>query len=324
MAGEKLFKTFEPKLIKALNFKFMRSFHYWFESEKNSLTERIIDSAGGQQFIRLEDEERRWNVLKQEKSLFLDLTISCENIVHIFYNETKVCYENTILGLGIEWKAADSKIRYCKKLGEINNALDKAEFSLSNIEIENAGGDISLSWFIYISRPGTVDNVANSDAKYANSEGLILVREKFLTVVSTGRGSLFPIEEYPQTGRPLWSIRLDFSDWEQDDFSSDNLAIMLNPTHPLFPMINYESETFDELIFKEAMSSALSTLICQIMAKVREKSSLPHLPKDVIESNGSILAALRYFRDVHSIKVEDQITEVFKSVKLFFDKEKSL
>lgn len=322
MASEKLFKTFDEALIKSLELTCKREFYYLNESEPVYLKESKVDQLSTTQIYKLEDMTRSWNELRKSQSLFLNIEVSMTNIVHIFYASNKVCHPHTVLGFGLEWKSKDSKVKYCKKLGTIDNSLDDFKVRVENIEIENADSNIEFRWFIYISKPGK--DINEPDEKYANSAGLVLAKEMWWTILVSGNGSVFPIDEFSKSGEPLWSIRTSFTDWAEEEFSVDNVAVTFNPAHPLYELINFGGEEFNEDIFKEVMSSALAALIIQIINEAKESDDYEELLKDPIEQPGSILAAIRYFKAAHNFAIGGSVNELIHSIKVFFDKEKSL
>ena len=266
MASEKLFKTFDDTLIKNLDLKCKRQYYYLLDGEKLFLEENKIDPLSVQPNFKLDDPSRVWNEKRKTQSLFLNIEVSMSSIVHLFYSDLKVCDPQTILGFGLEWKSRDSKVKYCKKIGEINNSLDNFEVKVEDIEICNGNSDVDFRWFIYVCRPGKSDK--KSEEKYANTEGLVLAKELWWSVIVSGNGSVFPIDEYSKTGEPLWNIRTSFTDWAEDDFSLDNVAITFNPAHPLYELVNYGGSEFNEDIFKEVISSAVASLVFQILAQV--------------------------------------------------------
>lgn len=322
MASEKLFKTLDDTLLKSLNIKCKREFYYVKDEERIILNEVKVDKLSTSQIYILEDSTRVWNELRRTQKLYLDIEVTMTNIVQIFYEKNKVCHPSTILGFGLEWKARESKIKYCKKLGTIDNSLDDFSVVVKGIEIENANCDIDFRWFIYISKPGK--NIDELNEKYANSEGLILGKKEWWTILVSGNGSIFPIEEFSKVGDPLWSIRSSFTDWAVDEFSVDNLAITFNPAHPMYELINFGGDEFNEDLFKEVMSSALCALIIQVLAQAKDAGEYDELFKEPVEESGSILAVLRYFKTTHNFAIGGGIDEMVRSIKVFFDKEKSL
>ena len=322
MASEKLFKTFNESLIESLDLKCKRQFYYMKDSVPVNLKEVKVDQLSASQVYKLEDSTRKWNELRKSQSLFLTIEISMSHIVHIFYSENKVCHPQTVLGLGLEWKSKDSKVKYCKKLCTIDNSLDDLIIKIEDIEIPSANSDIEFRWFIYISEPGK--DIDDPNEKYANSAGLVLAKEHWWTILVSGNGSLFPIDEFSKFGQPLWSIKTCFTDWAVDEFSIDNVSVTFNPSHPLFELINFGGEEFNEDIFKEVMSSALAALIIQIISEAKQSDDYDLLLEEPTEENGSILAAIRYFKKTHNFAIGGSVDELIHSIKMFFDKEKSL
>lgn len=322
MPSEKLFKTFDSLLIKNLDLKCKREFYYLKNGEKTFLKEIKVDQLTTSQIYKLDDSSRAWNELRKTQSLFLNIEISMTGIVQIFYAANKVCHPQTVLGFGLEWKSKDSKVKYCKKLGIIDNSLDDFKTRVEDIKIENADSDIEFRWFIYINKPGK--EIDEPDEKYANSAGLVLAKETWWTILVSGNGSVFPIDEFAKRGDPLWSIRTSFSDWSEDEFSIDNVAVTFNPTHPMFELINFGGDEFNEDVFKEVVSSALAALITQIITEVKENGDYEALLKEPTEQPGSILSAIRYFKKTHNFDVGGGVDELVKSIKIFFDKGKSI
>ena len=320
MASEKLFKVLDEKLLSYLSIQCERNYYYFDGPTKKPLKEIKLNQLSSN--YKLEDSNREWNIARKSNSLFLNIAVKIEGIVHLFYGDTKICYPQTILGIGLEWKAKESKIKYCKKLGLINNKMDDLSIAVDDIEIKNPDSDIEFRWFLYVHEPAK--NNGGTKEVFANKEGLILSTKVWWSIIVSGNGSIFPIEEYSKIGNPLWSIRSSFVDWAEDDFSLDNVGVVFNPAHPLFKFINYGSEDFDEDIFKEVASSAIAALIILIINQAREKGDLELLSNDPTEASGSILAAMRYFKSVHDFAVNGKVDELVCSIKTFFDKERSL
>lgn len=322
MASQKLFKTFSNELIKSLNIQLKRKYFYYDdENEKCELVENKVDPlATNLKVVKLDDANRQWIEFRKSHSLFFDLEIKLENVVNIFHGKTQACDSKTKLGIGLSWKALNSKFKYCIKLGSIDDYIDDFETTIEGIEVKCPDSDIEFSWFIYVIKPG---NSSQNDG-YANAEGMIVAVENAWTIMVSGNGSIFPIEEYSKQGDPLWHTRVDFIDWTEDEFSSDNLAIVLNPAHPLFQLIDSESPEFNENILKEVLSSALTSLIVEIMIVAKENGNDDALFKEQIEARGSILSAVRYFKDTLGFAVDKRPSELETTIKKFFDKEKKI
>lgn len=322
MANQKLFRTFSNELINVINLKTNRSYYYYDdEGQKCELVENKVDPlASNDLFVKVEDNNRNWVKFRKNRSLYLNLSIHFESIANIFHGEMQACDSKTKLAIGLCWKATESKFKYCVKLGSFDDYMDEFEATISDIEIRCPDSNIKFDWFIYLEK--NIDDAKQQG--FADSEGMIVAYEHAWTIVTSGNKSLFPIEEYSKQGDPLWHIRVSYEAWDEDEFNLDNLAVVLNPAHPLFPKINIDSEEYDEMILKEVLSSALASLILEILVVAKDKGVDGDLDKKPFEANGSILSAMRYFKNVLKFSINSNINELTTSIKVFFDKEKKI
>ncbi len=322
MASKKLFITFSEELLKQLNVTIDRTYHYFDdEGERIELIEKKVDPlASNNKTVKLEDLSREWIEARKSRSLFLNIKIKISNIVNIFHGTNQACDSKAKLGVGLSRKATKSKFKYCKKIAEIDDYMDELDAAVENIEIKSADSDIDFNVFFYVIKPGN-----SSDRKgFANSEGMIVSLEKARTIIVNGNGSFFPIEQYTKQGDPLWKIKVNFVDWTEDEFVTDNVAIILNPSHSLYERIDPQNESYDEEIFKEVISSSLSALIIEILNISKQQGNYDALLGESLEAQGSILAAIRYFRDALGFLVTKSTSELVESIKVFFDKEKKI
>lgn len=324
MVSEKLFTTFNDRLIKCINITSKRKYYYVHDDETFDLEEKKVDELSNAPIYSLRDQYRKWVDLKKTQPYYFDLTINIQNLVHIFHGRDQVCYSNTILGVAVEWKPKNSKVKRCIKVGEISDYIegDSITFNLNKIEVKYPDNDIDFNWIIYVAKPGKGN--ADGEHRFGNAKGLILGRGLLWTIVNGGNASMFPIDEVYKKDSPLWSIRCSFNDWCEDEFSQDNLAIILNQWHPLYKNIIYESDTYDPLVFKEVISSAFSSLIQQIILIAKDNNCYSDIEKENIEEKGSILAAIKYFKETKGLVVGGLPSDLLDSVKKMFDKEKGL
>lgn len=323
--GEKLFKSFSQELITSLEIKASREYYYFFEDQKMMVSEKKIDPLSKPHLFKICDETRKWNDVKNKQSLFFDLTLSVSNIFHIFHGIESCCYQNTVLGIMLEWKPKNSKIRRCIKIGEITDYLEKdtVTFISKKIEIKYPNENIDFYWSFYIKQSGS--GKIGDHQRFGNTKGLILGRGLLWSIVNEGNGSIFPIEEAQKKDSPLWSIRCNFNNWLEDEFSLDNLAIVVNKTHPMYPAIKFGEETYNDLIFKETIGFAFYTLVSTILETAKTFGQIDDLKNESEKGEkGSILQAIKYFRDTLGIKITAPVNEFVESIKMFFDKEKGL
>lgn len=324
MTSEKLYITFSDNLIDDIKLKSSRKYYYLYDGEIRFLEEKKVDELSNAPIFSICDNYRKWNELKKTQPLYFNLSFSISNLVNIFHGKNQACYSNTTLGIALEWKPKDSKVKRCIKIGEINDYLenDSITFDITDIEIKFPDNDIDFYWIIYVVKPGK--GTQDGEHRFGNTKGLILGKGLLWSIVNGGNASMFPIDEIYKKDSPLWSIRCSFNDWCEDEFNQDNLAIVLNQSHPLYQSIKYDSDTFNELIFKEVISSSFASLIQQIIHIAKDNNSYSDIVEDNIEEKGSILAAIKYFRDTKRINVSGLPSEILESVKIMFDKEKGL
>ena len=323
MAAEKLFKTFSESLINDLSISSNRTYYYFDDNNKVALKEELVDKAGLSLEFYLTDSKNKWADDRYKADLFLNIKISIKNIFKIFYDPTeRCCYKSTKLGLGLEWGSSGSKIKRCIKIGEFGSnieKLDDVELIKNNIRVPNAFNNINFYWFIYIVEQSK--KVEDDNDWYGNDSGLVLGKGLLFSIIAKGNGSIFPIEEQNKPNEPLWTIGVHYDDWMFDGFDVDSISILLNQAHPLFKYVSFDSPDYSEDIFKESISSAVTTLILAIIEKAKSDQSLNELSLNE-EEQGSILSAIKYFENVLQFNVLSTPQKIAYSVKKFFDKVK--
>ena len=322
MPSEKLYKTLDEALIRNLSISCERHYYYKDDEEEVELVEKKIDLLSNDCVYKLEDSDRMWSIYKTTKPLFTKIKLSFSHIAGIYYGNTKVCFTDAVLGVGLEWKPKGSKIKRCVKLGELNHDMDCFDSNEILFEIKHPDSDIEFFWFLYIVKPGT--KTSESQERLANTAGLILAREHLWTIVSSGNGSIFPIELCSKPNTPLWSIRCDFDDWSEEEFSLDNLSITLNKAHELYKKIDQDNEEYDPLVFKEVIGSAFYALISQIISITKDYSCFDDIYKEGYGEQGSILLAMKYFKDTLNFAIDGKPSKLINSIKEYLDKEASL
>jgi len=133
-----------------------------------------------------------------------------------------------------------------------------------------------------------------------------------MSIIVDGQTSIFPIYEEENPDSSLWRFKCNVEDIFEDEFSTENLAIIINRLHPSYPLLNPKEKSYMKSFFVEVVSSALSMLIIEI-----KKGSTIDLNNN--GAQGSVLVALRYFNSL-GIKINGTNEELITSVKQFFDK----
>ena len=97
----------------------------------------------------------------------------------------------------------------------------------------------------------------------ASIPGTILGTLDEFQIVFDQQIGMFPTEVVTHSREPLWWISCRWS----DIFSKDNVVLCLNSANSGYPSINPDSPKFDNLLFVEAMSSAIMTLMMEAKAQ---------------------------------------------------------
>lgn len=310
--SNRLYMEIDNNTVKKLNIKSKREYYYKIEEEKKIIREQQFENTNNINQVQLVDDEDEWNY--KTESLFLNVNFEMDNYQKLF---GYVCCEDAILGVGIEWKPENSRIKNCIKLGEFSYKSSDCFFHKENIEIENVNSNIDFSWIIYIVDPGTI----NKKAYYGSHSGLILGSGLLWSIIVDGNGSIFPIYEEAKVGKPLWWYHCDFSDISEDEFSEENIKIIINKAHPGYQYIQPKSNIYNEYMFSELISTALAVLILSIRQKNSENGNGEFIDLSQQSCKGSILTVLKYFNDMLKFKINGTMLELQNSVKTYFDKE---
>lgn len=310
--SSRLYSTIDNKILKLLNIQSTREYYYLVDNEKKIIREETFENSSNEYHVQLVDDEDEWD--NRNQSLFLNCKISLENVEKLF---GVICCSNAILGIGLEWKPEKSRIKYCLKFGEFSKNNNLCEFSKKDIEIKNVNSNIIFNWIIYIVDPG------NQDKKscFGKNTGLILGDGLLWSIIVDGSGSIFPIYEEALPDGPLWKYECDFIDITEDEFSEENIKIILNKAHKGYQYIQPKSPNYNELMFAELISNAIATVILAIRKKNAENGNGELIDFSKNGSKGSILTVLKYFNDTLKFKINGTMIELQDSVKSYFDRE---
>lgn len=126
-------------------------------------------------------------------------------------------------------------------------------------------GNLTLDTVLFVEKPA--DDLLPGEERLINEAGVLLGSlEPSVQLLLEDDYSDFPIGEFQEDDGPLW--RLDFFEWEDprvDQFSEENLILMLNTKHPDCPSFSPGGIT-NESLLREIIGSAYFL----IFEKVRE------------------------------------------------------
>ena len=210
--------------------------------------------------------------------------------VNILFGENGIACSDAVIGIGIVWTSTDSKQRGVIEAGEIYNNCNEISFDAEYMfERAQIRGDIILTTILYIKKSGkpSVD-----EQHLANECGCILGELDFYSLKLDGKGSMFPIYEFNDKNKPLWTLSCDWEDPKYDSFS-ESISININKAHKNFKKLDKSKPiVYDDQLMKEIISSALTIVIM----KLQNESCW----NDIVLGNaefdeGSVAQAVSYF-----------------------------
>lgn len=295
--------SFDNDLVKI---KIIKKYFYKDNETKIYLAEEDVLGIDDKITIKLKDENYDWD----GSSLYIDLILEINNAKYLFENSHYAC-EDAVLGIGVEWKSNQSRIKKCKKIGSINISNYIIKIS-ETLEILDLTSDVNFNLKIYVEEPGII----GKDFPVANDHGLIIGTFKFLSIKIDGNSSIFPVREISDKTAPLWMVESSCGDIYEDLFDDENIKIIINKGHKSYEYIQNKHKNYNPAFLSEVMSSAVSTLISQIM---RDEDNKIDFRKS--HEQGSVVQALKYFRDVLKFDLDNNYFSLYTSVKKYFDKE---
>lgn len=286
--------------------KCTRKYFYKCDGEEKYIDECKLENSNDELLFELKDPDYDWD---ESNGINLHLSLEITNVKYLF-GECGLVYDDSKLGIGLEWKPEKSRIKKCVKLGSFSKDSTNLFFT-KDIELLDLTSNINFSLIIYVEKEGKIGGLDT----FANRMGLVIGRFEYFTLKFGGVASTFPVSEINKPGEPLWKVSLNYSDIYEDDFSEENLKIIINRAHKAYSYLQENNKDYNSLFLSEVISSAVSTLLSQIV-----------LNEDNIDFNkacgdGSIAQALKYFKDTLNFKITNNYFEIYESVKKYFDKE---
>lgn len=312
MSSINLFPQINDVVLETVSIKISRAYHYkGLDGNTYYVDETHIKGFEDKDIYELVDENSEFEQCNDK--LYLDINFDIKNGKYLF-GKYGLVYDDTVLGLGLEWKSKKSKIRHCIKIGQfdINSASKELLFKVKDVELTELNSDTTFNWIIFVIKSGTeIPGVF-----YANQEGLIIGRKTLWTIKGEGEGTLFPIIEYGNVNEPLWKVNTFIEDAYIDSFTSDNISIMINKYHKDYQYIQNNNRNFNSSFLMEVLSSSLFMLIKELSRSIEDfkNMKLKHC------ENGSIVQALLYFEQELNIKIHGSDIELMLSIKSFMDK----
>lgn len=261
----------------------------------------------------LRDEKGYWN--PDEYDLRIDWNFTYSNAHKLFdlndWEFACACHDAKI-GIALSWFSSDSKRRYTKEIGVLEDDLNLHSIKCSQcFDRAELRGEVGFSIILFIKQAG----VPNEDELFfANKPGTIIAEIDSLTVRLDGNGSFFTVYEVNRPGQPLWDVEYNIDDPSSDSFS-DCVSVCLNRAHKRFPLIKRDSGQFCQQLFNEILANAMVSVIETVRSHEKDDNF------DCLSNfeDGSVAQALAYFKDKLLWDFSTPIT-VSRSARLFVEK----
>ncbi|WP_156340959.1 hypothetical protein [Pseudomonas sp. NBRC 111124] len=257
-----------------------------------------------------------WN--PAEHSLMVQCVIERPPLLEAIFGPEGVATAETEVLLALEWASADSSWR---TLGGVHRLQHDASDRNIVLELELKQGTVRGSGHISV-QAFVGRHASDYIPGYANQSGARLgPLAQPIEIIIDGDGSLFPVlEEALGEEEPLWELKVHWSDPQDEPFTSEYVALVLNSSHP----------HFDQLRDRRALNVEQSPLMRQVfaawlalvVANVKEDMGVEFdTYMDAPEADdgiGSIAEAVRSFIKLGHLNTAS-LPELFKSTQCWLD-----
>lgn len=287
-----LFPVLTEELLSKIGFQ---ASNYFFEytrgNSKRSLTAKPVDAEAYRNEYIISDEKSEWTADKY--NLRIERNYEIYNPQALF-GPHGVAPLKSELGLALIWTSKTSNQRgtwvisgfKCSK-----KPLDmrmKQEFYVGQLR-----GVVKLQTVLYLKDPMWRNK---NEFHLANNAGTILGILDEFTIIIDGKGSVFPIVETSEASQPLWWVRCDWSDPQEDSFDQENVAIYLNKAHKNYNLLDLDKGLTNSPVLVEIVASALQIIV----QKVKEDNQWHEIVNGNNLLTGSIAMAVNYFINTFS------------------------
>ncbi|WP_019680663.1 hypothetical protein [Ruminococcus flavefaciens] len=272
-----------------------------------------IENGNEKKYIAvLKDERVKWSAETHNLIIHKAGTIKHPDTL---FGSNGIAPHDSVIGVAAIWSSKKSDLHGTIQYGEFS--LTSAPYSFDcNYTFERSilRGSLKYKLVLYLKYNG---NPYPEEMHLANQTGTILgVLEEFELYVD-GNGSIFPIKEVNNEGKPLWWVDFDITaDIFEDLFDDEHVVVCLNRAHPCFPDLSIEESYKNSPLFREVISSALYIIVMSV------KELADNEWDNVITGNnlepGTIAEATFYFINKLGWDVSSP-TALAKSIHKYFD-----
>ncbi|PHN38261.1 hypothetical protein [Pseudomonas sp. ICMP 564] len=212
----------------------------------------------------------------------------------IFGTDGVVSTDSEVL-LALEWASADSCWR---TLGSVRGLRYEAQSEDVVLDIELAAGTVRGSGLLSVQAfLGQYTTEFAPGFAHQSGARLGLITQP-IEIVIDGDGSLFPVlEESLGADGPLWELKASWSDPQDEPFSSEYVALVLNNAHPHFEQLRDRRAPNIEQspLMRQVFAAWLALVIAQVKEDMGAQFDTYLGASDADEGIASIADAVRSF-----------------------------
>ncbi len=257
-----------------------------------------------------------WN--PAEHALVVQCSIERAPLLEVIFGPEGVATTETEILLALEWASADSCWR---TLGAVHSLQYDEKDTDVILEIELKPGTVRGTGLISV-QAFLGRHTSEFVPGYAHQSGARLgTLAQPIEIIIDGDGSLFPVLEEPLgAGEPLWELKSCWSDPQDEPFSSEYVALVLNSTHPHFEQlrdrraINIEQSP----LMRQVFAAWLALVIAQVKEDMGAEFDTHLYAPEVDEGIGSIADAVCSFIRLGDLDT-GSLPDLFKSTQRWLD-----
>lgn len=219
--------------------------------------------------------------------------------------------------LALEWASADSCWRTLGPVTDLRHD-EGGRAVVLDIELESGtvrgSGFLSIQAFLGQCKAGLVPGFAHQPGARLGPLA------QPIEIIIDGDGSLFPVlEESLGADGPLWELKACWSDPQDEPFSSDYVALVLNNTHPHFEQLrDRRALNMESPLMRQVFAAWLALVIAQVKEDMGAEFDTYLGAPDADEGIASIADAVRSFIRLGDLNT-GSLSELFISTQCWLD-----
>lgn len=253
-----------------------------------------------------------------EHALVVQCSIARAPLLQVIFGPEGVAISGTEVLLALEWTSADSCWR---TLGTVHSLQCDEKITDVVLEIELKPGTVRGTGLISV-QAFLGSHTSEYVPGYAHHSGARLgTLVQPIEIIIDGDGSLFPVLEEPLgVGEPLWELKSCWSDPQDEPFSSEYVALVLNSTHPHFEQLRDRRALNIEQspLMRQIFAAWLALVISQVKEDMGVEFDTHLDAPEADEGIGSIADAVCSFIRLGDLDT-GSLADLFKSTQRWLD-----